>query len=153
MPKLEVKEHKKLVLKNVLKKELRNINMEQVDQEILKFTQRIDLLKVQAFGPLVIHNIGTNISEDGTLTMDYDLLVQAYDYLQYKHEFVTIERFSCDHCLYLHFEGSPEEVTYANTKLDLYCYENDLSSSGELYTVCIQENEHYVVMDFFQPVV
>lgn len=151
MPRLEVIENKKLVLKNVLIKELKSINMETVDQEIQNFMRKVELMKAQVFGPLVIHTIGTNISETGEITSDYELIVQAHDYLQYKHEFITKERLSCPHCLYLHYDGSPEELMYAHSKLDLYIYEHELSTSGELYSVCIQESEHNVVMDFFQP--
>ena len=60
MAKLEVLENKKLVLKNVLKKELRGISFEDIDQQINKFANRLDILKVQTFGPLVIKFCGTN---------------------------------------------------------------------------------------------
>lgn len=58
MAKLEVLENKKLVLKNVLKKELRGISFEDIDQQINKFANRLDILKVQTFGPLVIKFCG-----------------------------------------------------------------------------------------------
>lgn len=153
MPKLEVKEHKKLILVKVLKKELRGVSLDSIDQEITKFSQKLDLLKVQVFGPLVIHNIGTNIHEDGTMTMDYDLIIQAHDYMQYKNEFIIEDRLVCEHCLYIHFDGRPEDLSYAHMKIDLYEYENDLVTKGEMYTVCISEGENHVVMDLFKPVV
>lgn len=152
MAKLEVLENKKLVLKNVLIKELRNISLDEVDQEIQKFTNNLDILKVKAFGPLVIKSCGTNILDDGTITTDYDLIVQAHDYMQYKNQFVTKQRFECPHCAYIHFDGNPLELNYAHTKLDLFFYENELESTGEIYTVCIQENEDHVVTDLFRPV-
>lgn len=152
MAKLEVLENKKLVLKNVLKKEIRNINMEEIDNEIQSFTNTLQLLKVQVFGPLVIKSCGTTIGEDGSITMDYDLFMQAHDYKQYKHEFVLEEQHVCSHCAYIHFEGDPMELNYAHTKLDLHFYENDLHSNGEIYTVCIQDGEEYSVIDLFRPV-
>lgn len=153
MPKLEVKEHKKLVLVKTLKRELRNAPVDSVDQEIMKFTQRVNILKAQVFGPLVIHNIGTNINEDGTMTLDYDLIVQAHDYNQYKNEFIIGERYECKHCLFLHYEGRPKDLSYAHMKLELYEYENDLIASGEIYSVCISESESHLIMDLFKPVV
>lgn len=152
MPKLEVMENKKLVLKNVLKKELKSIHIEDINKEIQNFMTRVELLKAKVFGPLIIHSIGTNISEAGELTMDYELLVQVHDYMQYKNEFVVEERFVCPHCLYLHFEGNPEELTYAHSKLDLHIYENELFSNGELYTICLNESESYMSMDLFRPI-
>lgn len=152
MPKLEVVENKKLVLKNVLKKELIAVDIENIDKEINNFMVRLELLKVQVFGPLIIHSIGTNISETGEITMDYELLMQAHDYMQYKNEFVCEERFVCPHCLYLHYEGIPEDLTYAHSKLDLYVFEEELSTTGELYSICLSENENYLSMDLFRPV-
>jgi len=153
MAKLEVLENKKLVLKNVIKKEVRSIEMEAIDNEIQKFGNKLALLKVQTFGPLVIKFCGINITEDGNMTADYDLMIQAHDYKQYKNEFVIEDKHECRHCAYIRFEGRPDEINYAHSKLDLHFYENDLESSGVVYTICIQETDDYVVMDLFKPVV
>lgn len=153
MPKLEVKENKKLVLVNVLKVELRNLPIDDLDEEVKKFMKKIDLLKVQIFGPLVIRNIGTNIHEDGTMSVDYDIMIQASDYKQYKNEFIIEDRYECKHCLYLHYEGKQEDMSYAYMKLELFEYENDLVTTSELYTVYIKESEANVVIDLFKPMV
>lgn len=152
MSKLNVLENKKLVLNNVLKKEIRNISLENINKEIQKFTNKLQLLNVQVFGPLIIKSCGTNIHENGTITADYDLMVQSHDFMQYKNEFVILPRFECSHCAFVHFEGEPSDVSYATAKLDLFFYENDLEGTGENYTVCIMESEDHTVMDFFRPV-
>lgn len=152
MPKLEVLENKKLVLKNVLCKELKNIEFEILDAQINKFGLLLDKLSVQTFGPLVMKNSGVNISEDGKMTMDYNLFIQAHDYEQYKNSFDIIERLEVPYCIYIRFEGSPENLQYAHSKLDLYFYENELESTGEIYSVMIEETEHHTVVDLFRPV-
>ncbi|MEG0661555.1 MAG: AraC family transcriptional regulator [Anaerorhabdus sp.] len=153
MSKLEVLENKKLVLKNVIKQEVRNISMEEIDTYLNKFLTKVELLKVQIFGPLVIKSIGVSVSEDGSsITTDYDLFLQAHDYKQYKNEFVIEDRHVCEHCAYLHFEGNPQDINYAHSKLDLYFYENDLSNNGTIYSVCIQDSEDYTIIDIFKPV-
>lgn len=152
MPRLEVLENKKLVLKNVLHKELKGISMDTIDKEIYEFGKMLDLLKVQTFGPLIIKTAGTNITEDGNITVDYDLFIQAHDYKQYKNSFLVEDRHVCEHCAYVHYEGSPEDLNYAHMKLDLFFYEHDLKNQGILYSVCIQEGEEYIVMDLFRPV-
>ncbi|VMW75869.1 Bacteriocin ABC transoporter [Streptococcus pneumoniae] len=53
MAKLEVKDNKKLVLKSVICKKLHDTKVEDVDQEINKFHQHLQLLKAQIFGPLL----------------------------------------------------------------------------------------------------
>lgn len=152
MPKLEVLENKKLVLNNVLKKELRSINMGDLDKELMNFTKKLELLKVQTFGPLIIKNYGASILDDGSVVTDYDLIVQAHDYKQYKNEFMIEDKHECHHCIYVHFEGKPEYLAYAHSKLDLYFYENDILDSGTGYTVCLQENDEYVEVDVFRQV-
>ena len=152
MPKLEVLENKKLVLKNVLRKELKNIQLELLNEEINKFALLLDKLTVQTFGPLVTKSNGVNISDDGELIMDYDLLIQAHDYKQYKSSFEAIERLEVPNCIYLRFEGAPEDIQYAHSKLDLYFYENNLESTGEVYSVMIEDSEYHSVVDIFRPV-
>lgn len=152
MSKLEVKENKKLTLKNVLKRELKNIKMEDLDIEINKFANTLQLLHIQIFGPLIIKNCGTKFHEDGSITMDYDLMVQAHDYQQYKEQFIVENKHSVGNCIYVRFDGPIEEINYAYTKLDLYIYENDLISNGEIYIVNIEENLDYSIIDIFRPV-
>lgn len=152
MNKLEVKENKKLVLKQVLVKELKNIQLDLVDDEINKFANQIKLLKVQAFGPLIVKNPGVNVHEDGSMTMDYELIVQAHDYKQYKHSFATKEQLKCENCVYVRYEGKPEDVHYAHTKLDLHFYEHGLVSDGSTINVYVSEAPDFIVVDIFKPV-
>lgn len=152
MAKLEVKENKKLVLKNVMKKELKNIAIENLDKHINEFGNMLQLLHVQVFGPLIIKNVGTKIHEDGNLSFDYDLIVQAHDYLQYKDKYVTQDRLVAENCIYVRFEGPMEELNYAYSKLDLHIYENDLMATGEDYIIHVNDNPEHGVVDIFKVV-
>ena len=58
MAKLEIKENKKLVLKQVICKKLLGAQLDNVDNEIEKFHQHLQLLNVQLFGPLVVKRRG-----------------------------------------------------------------------------------------------
>ena len=152
MVKLEVKENKKLVLKNVVVKELRNISLESVDEAISKAIKQIQVMKIQSFGPLVTKNYGMVIHEDGTATINYDVMVQAHDYKQYQGTFKTYEKLTNEYCLYLRFEDSPEYLPFAYNKLDLYLYENDLEPEGSIINVLIEDSENQLIMDIFKPV-
>lgn len=79
MAKLEVKDNKKLVLKQVICKKLYGTKLENIDLEIDKFYQHLQLVKAQIFGPLIVKSCGTNIHDDGTLTTDFDFYVQAHN--------------------------------------------------------------------------
>ena len=152
MAKLEILENKKLVLKNVLKKELNGVQFEVLDEEINKFGLLLDKLSAQTFGPLVMKNGGVNISEDGEMTMDYDLFVQAHDYKQYKGSFDVVDCMEVPNCVYVRFEGSPDDLQYAHSKLDLHFYENEIESTEEIYSIIVEETENHTVVDIFRPV-
>ena len=153
MPKLEILENKKLVLKNVLIKELRNIKIDDLEKELKDFEKSLDLLKVQIFGPLIIKTGGAYIGEDGVMTVDYEFFAQAHDFRQYKNTFLIKERFECPYCAYIRFEGSPSDIHYAHSKLELHFYERELESNGEVYSVILEDSEHRMVIDIFKPVV
>ncbi len=152
MSKLEVKENKRLTLKNVIINELHNIKLENLDSEIQKFVNYLQVLKIQTFGPLITKLIGTNIHNDGLITCDYDVMVQAHDYHLYKDKFKVTKEYNCDYCIYTRFEGKIENLNYAYTKLDLHIYENDLMTKGEVYSVFLSNTPNHMVVDLFRPV-
>lgn len=153
MTKLHVKEHKKLILKNVVMKQHQGISIEETEDKFEKFINQTNMLNIQTFGPLVTINRGTTIHDDGTLTTDYELLVQAHDYKQYQKHFAIKDRIEFPHCVYLKFKGPAEEIHYAHSKLDLYFYENNLQSNGEVISVLINETADQIELDLFKPVV
>ncbi|WP_400243722.1 AraC family transcriptional regulator [Niallia sp. JL1B1071] len=153
MGKLEVKENKRLVLKNVIIKELRNIQMDHLDSEIQKFLNYIKVLNIQTYGPLITKSHGTNIHEDGSITFDYDVMLQAHDYHLHKERFKTNHLHTCDNCIYIRFEGKADHLNFAHTKLDLYLYENDLETDGSIYNIYIANEPEHTIIDIFRPVI
>ena len=153
MPRLEVFENKKLVLKNILRRELKNIQLEMLDEEVNKFDFLLNKLAVQKFGPLVMKSSGIKINDDSVVTMDYDLLIQAHNYQEFKSAFEPIDQLEIANCIYVHFEGNPEDIQFAHSKLDLYFYENDVVQSGDTYSVVIEDSSHHAIVDIFRPVI
>lgn len=153
MPKLEIKENKRLVLKNVIIKELRNISIRDLDPEINKFVNHLQVMHVQAFGPMVLKLIGTKLHEGGVISFDYDIIVQAHNYMNFKNQFKVEKEHTCDNCAYVRFEGRQEDLQFAHSKLDLHFYENDMATNGVSYTVHISNNPEHMVVDIFKPVV
>lgn len=153
MSKLEVKENKKLVLKQAIIKKHQNIGLESIDEKLNDFTNQLRLFNVQTFGPLVTRNGGTTIHDDGSLTTDYELIIQAHDYKQYQKSFRIKEKIEFPNCMYVKFKGQAEDLHYAHSKLDLYSYEHDLTTKGDVITVLINEFEDQIEVDIFRPVV
>ena len=85
MAKLEIQDNKKLVLKSVICKKLYDIKVENINQEIEKFYQHLQLLKAQIFGPLIVKSCGTTIHDDGLITTDFDFYIQAHNAQQYSN--------------------------------------------------------------------
>lgn len=152
MSKLNVQENKKLKLKNVMVQELTGIAMEELDKEINTFINKVQTLNVQTFGPLITCNKGLKIGEDGSMTVDYEVMIQAHDYLQYKNSFKVLDEVVVEHCVYLRFEDQPEYINFAYSKMDLYFYENDIDELGPVYTIMLHESENLIKMDLFKPV-
>lgn len=152
MKKIEIKNNKKLKLKNVVIKELTNINIENFEIEISKFLNEIKTLKIHTFGPLIIRNKGVKIIDDEKITSDYNLYIQAHDYKQYKNQFTVLDEVVAEHCLYTRFEGKPENLQLAFNKLEIYEYEEDIITRGDIYMISLEDSEDHIVMDIFKPV-
>lgn len=99
MAKLEVKDNKKLVLKSVICKKLHDTKVEDVDQEINKFHQHLQLLKAQIFGPLIVKSCGTTIHDDGLITTDFEFYIQAHNAQQYSNIYDVQDSISVPYCL------------------------------------------------------
>lgn len=153
MSKLEVKENKKLVLKNVIVHRQDQLDIRKFDKEIEKLHQKMKLIGVQTYGPLVVKNSGTKIHNDGQVTVDYEFYMQAHNYKEFTKFFETQDQIICENCIYVRFEGAIEDLQLAYSKLDLHMYENDLQTDGTNYTVYVQVSGRQMIVDIFKPVV
>lgn len=152
MTKLQVLENKKLKIVNVFTKELRGIQIEELDREIQKFINFLDISQIQTRGPLITKNIGTNIHGDGTISVDYDAMVQTVNKMPNNGDFKFYETITVENCLYVHFEGMNEELAYAQSKLQLHLWENNLVELGEEYMIHLSADNEWFEVDIFKPV-
>lgn len=151
MGKLDILVNKKLVLKNVMIEKHSNISFAEIDKKMMEFENKLCLLNVQVFGPLITKMSGTQIRETGELSVNYDFMVQAHDYVQYKNQFETQESLVVSNCMYVRFDDEVQYLKFAISKLDLHMYENDIDESGVLYTVMMENDGNYVKVDYFKP--
>ena len=151
MEKIKIQTHKKLRLVNVLAKELRGLPLEKLDEEIQKFTNFLDVTKIQTKGPLITKTIGTQISETGEISLDYDIYIQTVRELNFQG-YAFYPELVAENCLFAHFEGTQEEFNFVDAKLSLYIWENDLIARGEQYMIHLEQNENWMMTDVFKPV-
>lgn len=100
----------------------------------------------------VIRNKGIKISENGTITANYELYIQASNYKQYRNQFTILDEVVVEHCLYTRFEGKPEHLQLAFNKLEIFEYEEDIITRGDIYMISLEDAEEHIVMDIFKPV-
>ena len=79
--------------------------------------------------------------------------VQAHNAQQYSNMYDTQETVSVPHCLYVHFEDSPEYLQFAYSKLELHMYENDIQTDGTVYTVYVNSSPEKMIVDIFRPAI
>jgi formylmethanofuran dehydrogenase subunit A len=155
MTSLTVLDKKILKLKNVVIKEIRNIDVERIDFEIDRFINQLRTIKAKTYGPLITKLVKVEQSEDGKLLYDYDLYYQVHNYEQYKTLFETREELKVPNCLFLNYQGDPGNVSFAYSKLELYIFENDLKFNGEVYSVlkAKDKSSNDINIDIFKPVI
>lgn len=50
------------------------------------------------------------------------------------------------------FNDNAEKLQYANMKLQVFAYENDIEMTGETYMVLIKQEENNLLADVFMPI-
>lgn len=150
--KINILENKKLVLKSVIKKSLNKLPSDQIDKEVQKFQNVLLSHNLSIFGPLVICNKGSHISETGSVTVDIDIIVQAREYKKMKALFDIEETHICSGCILAQFEGDAENIQFAYSKLDVFIYENNLVSTGLIYTLYKNSSVKHTCLDIFKKV-
>lgn len=151
MDKLNLQENKKRVLNQVILYALRGVRLETLDTEIKQFKDKINHLRAKTFGPFVTYHRGTTMSENGYPKIDYDVMVQAENYLDFKGVFQTVDYLECSDCVYVRFDDHPSYLNFAYAKLDIHFYENNYQSDGTFYSVVISDSPYRLVMDIFKP--
>lgn len=59
---------------------------------------------------------------------------------------------SIENCLMARFNDNAEKLQYANMKLQVFAYENDIEMTGETYMVLIKQEENNLLADVFMPI-
>lgn len=149
---INILENKKLVLKNVIRKRCNNLPSNSVDEEVMKFQNTLLAHNPLVFGPLVICNRGSHVSEIGEISVDIDILVQAREYKKMKNLFDIEESIECKNCIVAQYEDDAEHIPLVFSKLDVFIYENDLVPTGIMYTLYKDSSVNHTALDIFKQV-
>lgn len=150
---LEVKENKVLKLVNVVKRELRAVPQQEVDRATYMLESYLKTRKLNSVGPLITVSQGVDVTEDGQLGLDIDIMIQLNEKTMTGEPYEFLEMVRITNCVYVRFQGKIEELNYGYSKLELYMWENKLTKKGETYTVFANmEDQANVTVDIFIPV-
>lgn len=149
---INILQNKKLVLKNVIRKRCNHLPNNSIDEEVKKFQNTLLAHNPSAFGPLIICNRGSHVSESGEISVDIDILVQAREYKKMKDIFDIEESIECKNCIVAQYEDDAEHIPMVFSKLDVFIYENDLIPTGIMYTLYKDSSSHHTALDIFKQV-
>ena len=152
MSKIEIQEGKRLKLVNVVVNSLDQIQPAELDYEINKMLTNINALDIKIKGPLITYFKGTRVSDSGEIFLDYDILLQTEELTEI-NGYQIKQNYKTEQCLYTHFSGEAEAFHFAQEKLGIYAWENDVITTGEEYIIYIENDGLYLTADIFRPLV
>lgn len=104
---------------------------------------------LQIVGPLVTETIMIDGDEPKILLK---LMRQIIDKFKPTIPYQFEEELKTNVCLYSRFEGNENDSSIAQSKLQVYAYENEYILDTSFYQVHIKKEENYVVIDTFIPI-
>lgn len=153
MPKLLVRENKKLVLNKVIKNDLFQISSLDLQKKIDDFNNDLIVNQAQLFGPNIIQYKESTITSDGRILLNLTIYQQAHNYKEFSNKYDIEEKFSSPKCIYLRYDGIFIDMDIIEKKIDVYCYENNLITKPNIFVIMIEQSEDRVIADYFKEVI
>jgi hypothetical protein len=151
--KLQLCENKTLKITNALVHEVPLDAKFEIQRIIYMMQSYIKTKGLQTRGPLITStSISKNI-QGNMPALNTKIILQLTEPVkscESPYTFEPIIRVSP--CLFVRFIGSPQDMQYANMKLNVYAFENDIKLDGSSYTVFVNQSEQSVTADVFMPV-
>ena len=145
MNEIKVAENKTLKLTNVLSRE---VKPEEVANMPLVFTQMQNFIKsngAQPIGPVVQSIIFTPDHE-----MKLYMMQQATQFIpQMEPGYHMDSVLRVKNCLYAHYTGPMNQSQLATSKLQIHAFENDITLTGNNYTIFVSQDDEEAVVDVF----
>lgn len=153
MPKLLVRENKKLVLNKVIKNDLFQISSLDLQKKIDDFNNDLIVNQAQLFGPNIIQYKESTITSDGRILLNLTIYQQAHNYKEFSNKYDIEAKFSSPKCIYLRYDGIFSDMDITEKKIDVYCYENNLITKPNIFVIMVEQSEDRVIADYFKEVI
>ena len=145
MNEIKVAENKTLKLTNVVS---RRIQPEEFNNMQIVLTQMHNFIKsnnAQPIGPIVQAMV---VGEDRQ--MHLYMMQQATQFIgQMEQDYHMDAILRVKNCLYAHYTGPMSYSNLASQKLDIYAFEHEIETTGDSYTVYVNQDDDNGVLDVF----
>ena len=100
-------------------------------------------------GPMIQKNQIT-VNEEGILEIRVFLIRQTNTFIRsVEKPYMTEPVIRIKNCLYSHFVGPEDKMTFAYDKINVYGFENDIKLSDESYSVFVGQQDDTITVDVF----
>ena len=145
MNEIKVAENKTLKLTNVLSREVRGDEMANMPLVLTQMHNFIKSNGAQPIGPLV---------QTVTVTPEHEmkmfLMQQSTQFIpQMEPGYHMDAVLRVKNCLYAHYTGPMSYSNLASQKLDIYAFEHEIETTGDSYTVYVNQDDDNGVLDVF----
>ncbi len=152
--KLEQRNNKTLKLNSVLSKIIPSTELFNQDKHINMMQNYIRSKNLSPLGPLIMYSSGLKgLDSDNNPIIETRLMIQLkQSSVSLQDGYLFDKEIKVKNCNMVRFNDKQENLQYATQKLTLYAYENDITLTGESYTIFIKEEDDKLLADVFMPV-
>ena len=145
MKEIKVAENKTLKLTNVLSREIHPEEMASMPVVLTQMHNFIKSNNAQPIGPIVQAMV---VGEDHQ--MHLYMMQQATQFIgQMEQGYHMDAVLRVKNCLYAHYTGPMSYSNLASQKLDIYAFEHEIETTGDSYTVYVNQDDDNGVLDVF----
>ncbi|MBE6050417.1 MAG: hypothetical protein E7214_07095 [Clostridium sp.] len=146
--KIIIRENKILKLTNVLIREIRENELDQISKIYYLVDSYVKSKKNLIVGPMINHS-KTIVNRKGQVEVKLELMVQLKEPLENSDEYKFEKIIRVEDCLFARFIEKEDNLQYAYQKLGVYAFENDIDVKNECYTVFVKKEDENIVADIF----
>ena len=145
MKEIKVAENKTLNLTNVLSREIHPEEMASLPVVLTQMHNFIKSNNAQPIGPIVQAMV---VGEDRQ--MHLYMMQQATQFIgQMEQDYHMDAVLRVKNCLYAHYTGPMSYSNLASQKLHIYAFEHEIETTGDSYTVYVNQDDDNGVLDVF----
>src|SRR5574344_219858 len=149
-----IDENRILKLKNIICYTFNLANLkdgEDINSKMNGFQNYLKNHNLLSFEPLVISTVMIGGDEPKILLKIMSQIKEEYNAIA---PYEYIPEFKTEPCLFAHFEGAESDSQIANSKLQVYAYENEIVLDSVSHLVYLNKSEdNFVKLDIFIPII